>query len=52
MGMTHDVKSRKPSKNGAATDRFQFMTFLRVEAHNRTSREVLCYQATLNDLQK
>jgi hypothetical protein len=28
IGITHDVKNSKTSKNGAATELFQFMAFL------------------------
>jgi hypothetical protein len=38
IGITHDVKNSKTSKNGAATELFQFMAFLRVETYNRKSR--------------
>jgi len=42
IGITQDVRNSKTSKNGAANDLFQFMTFLCVETYNRKAA-IFCY---------
>jgi len=49
IGITHDVKNNKTSKNGTAVELFQFMAFLRVETYNGKSRYFFV-TAMLNDL--
>jgi hypothetical protein len=44
IGITQDVRNSKTSKNGAANDLFQFMTFLCVETYNRKA-VIFCYLA-------